>query len=160
MPGMWWIVAVAAAAALLVAGFVILRPVMAARREARQAEARRQFRRRREYLEAKFFELAASLGSPRGLRWVDCDFDNEVAYARDRRSRRLSAFVGVSIGFEAIEGGGMEDVEAVGNIRAATAVFHFDDGRDEWTTEGRAIFNLNPAEAIRHFRSQLEMVVD
>ena len=46
-----------------------------------------------------------------------------MAYARHRRSGELSAFVSVTIGFEAIEGGDMEDVEAVGNLRAATAVF-------------------------------------
>ena len=49
----------------------------------------------------------------------------------------------------------MEDNPNVSNVRAATAVFNFDG---VWTTEGRAIFNLNPTEAIRHFQSELEMV--
>ncbi len=50
----------------------------------------------------------------------------------------------------------MEDVEAVGNLRAATAVFFYDGKK--WTTSGRALFNLNPSEAIRHYRHELETV--
>ena len=57
---------------------------------------------------------------------------------------------------EAIEGGGMEDVEAVGNLRAATVVFRLDG--PEWRADGRALFNLNPAEAIAHFHRELETI--
>jgi hypothetical protein len=64
--------------------------------------------------------------------------------------------VGVTIGFEAIEGGGMEDVEAVGDLRAATAVFSWDGG--EWTTAGRAIFNLEPREVLERYRDNLDAV--
>jgi hypothetical protein len=109
----------------------------------------------REQLEAKFLQRAGLTGKPRGLRWADCEFENDVSYARDRQSGRLSAFVAVSIKFEAIEGGGMEEVEAVGNAKYATAVFHFDP-KHHWTTEGRAIFNLNPSEAVRRFQDTLE----
>jgi hypothetical protein len=51
----------------------------------------------------------------------------------------------------------MEEVEAVSNLRAATAVFSFDEKR-QWYTEGRAIFNLNPAEAIQYYQANLELV--
>ena len=64
--------------------------------------------------------------------------------------------LGVTIAFEAIEGGGMEEVEAVGNLRAATAVFRHD--RAGWRTDGRVMFNLNPTEAIAYYQDQLEMV--
>ena len=83
-------------------------------------------------------------------------FDDEVTYARHRQTGELCAFVGATIAFEAIEGGGMEDVEAVGNLRAATAVFRLDRGR--WQTDGRAIFNLNPAEAIAYYQDNLVMI--
>ena len=86
----------------------------------------------------------------------DCDFDDEVTFARDRQNRQLRALVGVTISFEAVEGGDMEDVEAVGNLRAATAVFLF--GHGQWHTDGRAVFNLNPDETIRHFGHELEPV--
>ena len=50
----------------------------------------------------------------------------------------------------------MEHVEAVSNLRAATAVFHYAGGK--WETDGRAILNLDPFETIRHFKHELERV--
>ncbi|PHR94811.1 MAG: hypothetical protein COA78_31480 [Blastopirellula sp.] len=119
-------------------------------------KARALFKLRREWLEADFVNLASNFGKPRGLAWKDCDFGSNVEYARDPESGELCAFVEVTISFEAIEGEGMEDVEAVGNLRAATAVFHLND--DAWMTKGRAIFNLNPLQAIEHYNLQLETV--
>ena len=101
-------------------------------------------------------QIASRSGKPRGLEWTSCDFDDAVVYARDRRSGELSAFVAITIGFEAVEGGPMEGVEAVGNLRAATAVFRV--RRRSWATDGRAIFNLNPTEAVRYFQENLELV--
>jgi hypothetical protein len=118
--------------------------------------ARREFQRRREWLEARFLTIASESGKPRGLAWLDCDFENDVSFARDRQTGQLRAFVGVDIRFEAVEGGGMEDNPNVGNVRAATAVFHFDGF--EWQTDGQALFNVNPAEAIERFQNQLEAV--
>lgn len=116
--------------------------------------ARDLFHLRREMLEARFLSLASQSGKPRGLSWVDCDFEDHVSFARDRHSRQLRALVGVTIRFEAVDGGGMEDNPNVGNLKAATAVFRFENA--QWITDGRAIFNLNPEEAIRHFQHELE----
>ncbi len=126
------------------------------RRELETARQRGEFSRRREWLEAKFLKTAAGRGTPRGLEWVDCDFGNEISFARDRRSGELTALVAVGIRFRAIEGGGMEDVEAVANQKAATALFRYRDG--VWSTDGRAIFNLNPLEAIQFYEHELERV--
>jgi hypothetical protein len=120
------------------------------------ARARTVFHWRREWLEARFLSLAAQSGRPRGLNWTNCDFENPVAFARDRHNGELRALVGCTISFEAVPGGGMENVEAVSNLRAATAVFRF-NGHD-WETDGRAVFNLSPRETIRHYRHELEMV--
>ena len=43
-----------------------------------------------------------------------------------------------------------------GRLRAATAVFLLKS--NEWHTQGRAIFNLSPVQAIAHFREELEVV--
>lgn len=118
------------------------------------AAARDAFHRQREWLEARFLTLASQSGKPRGLEWSSCDFDDPVAFARDRSSGELRGLVAVTIRFEAIAGGGMEHVEAVGNLRAATAVFTYRDGA--WTTAGRALFNLNPTEAIRFYHNELQ----
>lgn len=125
-------------------------------REKARAQARATFFLRREWLEAEFLKLAGLRGIPRGLRWADVNFDDQVQFARDRGTGQLRALVAVTIRFEAIEGGGMEEVEAVGNLRAATAIFHFE--KNKWTTNGRALFNLNPVEAIEHYRHELETV--
>jgi hypothetical protein len=121
-------------------------------RRSRMRHAVRQFRLERESLEAKFFDLAAASGKPRGLRWAHCEWQRPVTFGRDVRSRLLTAFVSVEIHFEAIEGGDMEDVEAVSTIRDASAVFHFSNGH--WGTGGKALFNMNPAEAIERLEGQ------
>ena len=125
-------------------------------REKRVLQWQNEFQQRREWLEARFYDAASKRGSPRGLLWKEIDFDNRIAFARDRRNGGLTAFVGVAIQFEAIQDGDMEDVAAVANQKAATAVFRHNG--QEWTTDGRAIFNLNPDEAIEYYQSELEPV--
>ena len=126
------------------------------RQQADVDEARAVFRRRREWLEAAFVTMASERGKPRDLVWAACEFADPVAFARDRGSGQLRALVGVTISFEAEAGGGMEDVEAVCALRAGTAVFSYDDGA--WTSDGRAIFNLNPQETIRRYQHELEIL--
>jgi hypothetical protein len=144
-----------AVAILFVIAVVLLRKPLLAWRDQREADrGRRDFRRQRELLEAKFFDLAAVSGKPRGLRWVDCDWLETVTFARDRQTGLLTAFVAVNISFEAIEGGDMEDVAAVGNIREAAAVFHYQKGH--WGTGGRALFNMNPDDALDRLQGQFK----
>lgn len=114
------------------------------------------FRLQREQLEAKFFDLASNKKKPRGLRWLDCDWQDHVTFARDVRSGLLTAFVGVNIRFEAIEDEDMVDVEAVGTVRDAAAVFHYQRGR--WGTGGRALFNMDPQDALARLEGQFEPV--
>jgi hypothetical protein len=152
----WWVPAAAICATILCIIVAVWRPIRSRIRENQLARARRDFHRQRERLEAKFLSLASRSGKPRGLDWVRCDFEDAVIYTRHKQSGELSAFVGVTIGFEAVAGGGMEEVEAVGNLRAATAVFRVEGG--SWATDGRAIFNLTPAEAVNFYQENLELV--
>lgn len=122
------------------------------RRETRHAV--QSFRLRREQLEARFLDLARSQGKPRGLRWLDCDWLETTTFARDKSTGLITAFVGVNIRFEAIEGGDMEDVAAVSTLRDAVAVFHYQAG--QWGTGGRALFNMNPEDAVTRLVSQYE----
>lgn len=140
----------------LVLTALVVRPLQAARRAERLARQQRDFRRQREQLEAKFIDRAAASGKPRGLRWSDVRFEDEVFYARDRRTRSLRALVAIEVCFEAIEGGGMEEVEAVSNVRAATAEFLHDGTR--WHTDGRVFFNLAPKGLVRYLHADLESV--
>ncbi len=136
----------------LLAGRPLLRKL-----QRRQAErAIDLFRLQREQLEAKFFDLARVQGRPRDLRWLDCDWQSGVTFGRDVESGMLTAFASVYISFEAVEGGDMEDVEAVGLLRDAAALFHFTNGC--WGTGGRALFNMNPSDALQRLTDQYEPV--
>jgi hypothetical protein len=132
------------------------RPLRRLGREVQVERARESFRLQRERLEARFVDAARASGKPRGLIWTECDFEPALTLARDLRGGQLLGLVPVTISFEAVPDGPMEGVEAVGNLRNATAVFEYARGR--WTTTGRAVFNLNPDEAIEHFRPHYERV--
>jgi len=150
----WWLLAGAGAVlALLV---LIWRPVRAASREARFAQARRDFHTQRERLEVKFIHLAGANAQSRTLHWADCDFDDDVAYVRNRNTGELSAFVAVTVGTDDFDDPSARVGDLVGNLRAGTAVFRFD--RDHWETDGRAILDLSPTDAIRFYQHDLEMV--
>jgi len=153
-----FVAVVGVAIVAILAVILAVRPIRAARQAERLARAQRDFHRQREPLEAKFIERAAATGKPRSLRWHDVDFDDDVVYARDRRSGRLKALVAIEVSFEAIPGGGMEEVEAVGNVRAATAEFVHDGSR--WQTDGRVFFNLAPTATVKYLASDLEMVAE
>jgi hypothetical protein len=122
------------------------------------AGALKQFKLKRETLEARFFDLAAAQGKPRGLRWVRCDWLDDVRFAKDLQTGLLTAFAGVQIHFEALPGSDMEDIEAVGHFREASAVFHCQNG--VWGTGGKALFNMGPAEAVDRLAGQYEAVAD
>lgn len=147
---MWpWVIAVSVAVIVTAVAAVPLARAWE-RREVRHAL--KTFRFRRELLEARFFDLAQALGKPRGLRWIECDWESDVTFARDKQSGLLTAFVAVNIRFEAVEGGEMEGVAAVSTVRDAAAVFHYRQG--VWGTGGRALFNMNPHDAVRQLTSQ------
>jgi len=118
--------------------------------------ARKLFHLQRERLEFKFFQLADGAHRPRGLELVDCDFEDETSFARDRHNGRLRAYVAVTIRFRAVEGGPMEDNPNVDNPKAGSAEFRL-DGSD-WGTDGKVHFNVNPVEAIQRYQQELELV--
>ena len=126
------------------------------RRQSEAKHALRLFPLQREMLEAKFFDMARATGKPRGLKWLDCDWQHDVTFARACDTGLLTAFVAVNIRFEAIAGSDMEGVAAVDTIRDAAAVFQFQ--HDHWSTGGKALFNMNPAEALTRLAGQFEPV--
>jgi hypothetical protein len=153
-PWIWWLLG-----AILV-GLVIVviawRPLRALGNEIQIERARELFVLQRERLEARFVTAAVATGKPRGLLWKDCSFESGIELARERQTGQLVALVSVTIQFEAVEGGDMEGLPAVSNLRNASAVFFFQRG--QWLTAGKAVFNLNPLEVIQHFKNQYEHV--
>jgi hypothetical protein len=148
--GWWWWLLIGLGLAGLVLAVLAWPWLRRLGREAEVKHAHQLFVRQREHLEARFLTAAAATGKPRGLRWQGCDWESRVELARERHTGRLAALVGVTIRFEAIPGSDMEGLPAVGNLRNASAVFFFDRGR--WHTVGKAVFNMNPDEAIAHYQ--------
>ena len=143
------------AVVLLALGVAAWRIRWNARRATPLAQAKQRFHVQRERLEAKFIQLASAHATPDAPQWTDCIFDDDVAYVRSRTTGELSAFVAVTIASENTGGAGGPS-DAVGNLQAGTAVFRFD--LDHWETDGRAILNLSPSEAVQRFRNDLEFV--
>jgi hypothetical protein len=151
---LWLLPAAAAAGAIALAlGWRRLRSFG---RLVQSERARELFKLQRERLEAQFMTAAAASGKPRGLRWVDCQWEDGVEFVRDRQTGEIDALVGVTIQFEAEPGGDMEGVPAVGDLKNASAVFFFERGH--WRTVGKAVFNMNPDEAVQHLRNQYERI--
>ena len=151
-----WIIGIGAVVGLLVTLVLVARPLLNRMQRREILRAIPHFKLQREQLEHRFFEVARTLGKPRGVRWLDCDWQERVTFGRDLESGLLTAFVAVRIRFEAIEGSDMEEVAAVGLQRDASAVFHYQDGR--WGTGGRALFNMNPVDAIERLEGQYERI--
>ena len=155
MTAFWWTTASLMIVAVSIAALLVLRS-RRGHSAHRLEQARQLFHLRREVLELQFLNSASRLGNPRGLAWEDGHFEDEAVFATDPDTGQLRAFVSVAIQFRAIEDGGMEYNPNVDDLRAATAVFAF-DGR-QWTTEGRAVFNLSPLETVERFQHGLEGV--
>ena len=154
MSWVWWLPILAVALLALVA--LVWQIQRNAFRVTPLAQAKQRFHAQRERLEAKFIQLAAAHATPDAPQWTDCTFDDDVAYVRSRTTGELSAFVAVTISSEDVDAASRGPSDAVGNLQAGTAVFRFD--LDHWETDGRAILNLSPTEAVQHFRNDLEFV--
>jgi hypothetical protein len=150
-------VVVAVVVAAVVVGSVALWKLRIARAANRRRAAVAGFPAALAEFEGPFLAAANATGKPRGLRWIGAKLVGDPLFAVDRANGDLYALVPATISFEAIAGGGMEEVEAVGNLREASAVFVHRDG--QWTTDGRAVFNLDPASALDHYRESLDAAV-
>ena len=124
----------------LAGGFLVIRkPLRDALEDMDLDRARDQFRIQREGLEARFVSVIQREEPVEGLRWDDAEWRDEVTWARDRRTRRILALIGVS--FEPEGFGGYTEPPA----RHATALFEYRKGR--WVAEGRRLDEIRPHEA-------------
>jgi hypothetical protein len=115
-----------------------------------------KFTKHRDELRHAFFLAASSSGKPRGLIWKSIDWHEGVTLVREKDTRRLAALVGVTIAFEAVSGGEMEGVEAVGNLRHGSATFFYHRGA--WHAAGKTLFNLLPDDVVTRLEAQYDRV--
>lgn len=148
----FWAMAGLALAGLVVA--LLYRPVRRFFREVTEERAHELFHLQQELLEAKFLELGRSRGMADGAAWIDCEFEGDSQFARHIHSGRLVAFIEVTVHFE--PGPETADTEAIGANRQATAVFQYHHG--QWGTNGRALFDMTPSEALEHFSGEYQRV--
>lgn len=153
MAQFWWLLIIAI---LLLTAVYLWHPRRRAARALRLSQAKRRFHVQREWLEAKFIQLAESHANPNAPRWTDCTFADDVSYVRNRATGELSALVAVTIASEGCDRSFASTADTVGNLQAGTAVFRFD--HDHWETDGRAILNLSPTEAVRHYGEDIEII--
>lgn len=125
-------------------------------REVQTARARESFRLQAERLEGVVLKAAAATGKPRGLRWISCRFTDDYTLVREKATRRLAALIPVTVQFDPVPGGDMEGVEAATEPRQATAVMHF--RRGAWVSDGRTLFNMTPADALRLHAKEYSLV--
>jgi hypothetical protein len=149
-----WPIALALAAALIFGVLLARKPLRRFGRQVQLERARESFRLQREGLQTKFMQAAQASGKPRGLTWKDCQFEPGAHFVRNKQTGEIAALIGVTIAFEAVAGSDLENNPNVANLRNASAVFFFYKGH--WNTVGRAVFNMNPPEAIEHFKNQYE----
>lgn len=153
---MWVTVCLLAAVVVLVLGTLLWRSQQSLPGSVPFAQAKRRFHTQREGLEAKFIRLASSRLGPEAPSWTDCSFADDVAYVRSRTTGELSAFVAVTVETEG-EADPLDDFSGVGpGYQAGTAVFRFDG--EHWETDGQALLNVSPSEAVHRYRTDLEIV--
>ncbi len=137
---MWgWLWAVLVPGCLVAAWWIVRRPLRDALEEMNVDRARDGFRLQRERLEAQFLSALGRLDPIEKLRWDDAHWRDEVVWARDRRTRRLLAMVGVSFDSESF--GDFPDCP----VRHATAIFEY--RKNAWVAEGKRLDEIRPDEA-------------
>ena len=140
----WWLAGVGGAVLIVLGG----RWLWHLGRAVQVERARELFRLQHERFEELVLAAAAATGKPRGLTWVACAITGAAVIARDVAGGIL-ALVPVEVRFAAEPGSDMEGNPNATEPRPATAVFAFAKGR--WHTDGRVVFNLDPARAAATF---------
>jgi hypothetical protein len=103
----------------------------------RRPDPAADFRANLPRLLADWFRTAAHSGRPKGLRWVSCEPLGDPHFGPGW------AVLPVMVQFEPTPDGGLEDVPQAKEPRPLVAVFAW---KKEWTTTGRAVFNLTAAQ--------------
>lgn len=153
-----FLIAIAIVAAAVALGFFGLatKAVRDQRRATEIDRAVNSFRLQREYVEAKFFDVAGSLGQQPAVRWRECEWQRNATFARDLQSGVITAFVSLVVHFETTEEAQQLGAEGGATACQAAALFHYHEGR--WTTNGWILLNMDPDDALIGLDDEFEPV--
>ncbi len=122
---------------LAAAAVIVRRPARQVWEEMHADRARLLFRRRREWLEARFVSVLLRIDPAEGRRWEDAEWRDDVVWARDRQTRAFLALAGVHFG--------PLTRDDRPYARHATALFEYRKG--VWHAEGKRLDEIRPDEA-------------
>jgi hypothetical protein len=134
---------------IIVTSMVLRRPLRQMVEEMNVDHARASFRKKREWLEARFISVLNRANPIEGQRWESAHWHDEVLWARDRQTRDLLALVCVH--FEP------EPFELPSTTTYVTVLFEFRKGH--WCAEGKRLDEMRPDEAIGRNRRYEAVVV-
>jgi hypothetical protein len=124
----------------LTAWLIVRKPLRQVLEELGFDQGRLQFRQQREWLEARFLTALGRLDPIERLRWEGAQWHDQVHWARDHETRRLTALVEVH--FEP----GPFDPTSEADGDHATALFEYRKGR--WSADGKRLDATRPDEAL------------
>ncbi len=123
---------------IFVTSIVLRRPLRQMVEDMNVDQARASFRKKREWLEARFISALNRADPVEGQRWESAHWHDEVLWARDRQTRDLLALVCVHFG--------PGPFELSSTPSYVTVLFEFRKG--QWCAEGKRLDEMRPDEAI------------
>jgi hypothetical protein len=136
---------------------MLLRNTSRKQRDEHFSDALNCFRFQREVLEADFVRLARKEIDPKLWLWEEAQFGDDVVFARHRKTGEIIAYVPVIVELN-------RPIRQLSHktrnlfFRNVTVVMQYQSKEGRWITQGRALFNLLPNEAIQHRGRDLEYV--
>jgi len=138
-------------AVLAIAAAMMWRPAVRFWRRVRFEKARMLFHRERERLEARLIKQIAVPVVTGEMEWLDCDFEDEVTFLRDRRSGEYVAVVMITLGPET--SWAIDSDQESGTRRGRVSVW-----QEPLDIRSKVYMNLTPEEMVRAFSDRMELV--
>lgn len=140
------------AAMTAIAAATLWRPAMRFWLHLRFEKARALFHRERERLEARLVKQITVPVVTGEMEWLDCEFDDQVTFLRDRQSGAFVALVAIILGPQT-PWVVVSDEESRGH---GVAIFRFH--KNHWVADPKVHMNLTPDEVVQEFGGRMELV--
>jgi len=139
------------AAMTAIGAATLWRPVMRFWHHLRFEKARALFHRERERLEARLVKQITVPVVTGEMEWLDCEFEDQVTFLRNRQSGEFVALVAILLGPQTPWVAGSDD-ESGGR---GVAIFRFH--RKHWVADPKVHMNLTPDDMVQEFGGTMEL---